>query len=720
MRRRPDATAGCASAIQREPSEPAERRDGRHCLGPAEAIVLVLCLAVAVSRANLLENGDFSRWDDPRRPVSWLVEDTTIARVERSSSPVRSQAYSAKVTRLLAGAGNNKGMHQLVAFSPERACTLSAWFFGNDSRVVGGIGINWRAADTGFITHSGTVYTDTLIRTWQRLALIDTSPPNAAFADVLIRIFGIGGSSPGGVVYADDASLGNPYDGRLLCPNGGECWAGGDTHAVSWSIRPKDFFYTRLLLSTDGGGSFPHVIAPSIPPTDTVFRWAVPQYNSAACRVKVQALDSTGSVVTEDVSDVDFTIDSQRPAAPTLLSPPDGGALNLQTVVFRWHRAPDNLSGIEHYTIQVAYDSAFLVLVDTARRAETTYARALPADTAYWWRLRATDRCGNVSAWSALWSFVIDVQTPSVPSLLSPVGGAWLQSSTVILIWTPVVFGAPSADRDPLDLGSEVRYVLQIDTLAALRPLYTDTTASPRDTFTFLPEARYWWRVRAYDLAGNQGFFSPKDSFGIDMSGPQVPVLIYPPNLGQVGEDTTSLVWHWSRDNLSGTGTYWLQLARDSLFADTIPVPRPTTPDTFEVVTLPSLAHYFWRVKALDRAGNWCAWSLPWSFSYSVGVEEPHRGGRAVPRLLYCGPTPAVRWASFVLSAPHRSAARIQIFGTAGQLVRTLYSGFIPAGEAHFKWDGSNDAGQRAGPGVYCALIKVGKWRSESRLVLAE
>jgi hypothetical protein len=502
------------------------------------------------------------------------------------------------------------------------------------------------------------------------------------------------------------------YQGRLLSPNGGEYWAGGDTESISWTVYPKSFFYTKLLLSTDGGSSFPYVIAPSRPPTDTVYSWVAPQYNSGACRVKVQVFDSTNTVVMEDASDANFTIDSESPAAPSLVYPPANGAINNPSVVFRWHRASDNLSGIAYYTVQVAYDSAFTALADTARRADTTYARSLPADTTYFWRVRATDRCGNVGPWSSVWKFEIDAQTPGVPTLLEPVGGVWLRTSTVVFRWTPVVF-------EPRGY-SPVRYIVQLDTIAGVRPLYTDTTIAPCDTFSFLPEARYWWRVRAYDLANNQGSFSGTQTFGIDMSPPQVPNLIYPPHLGQIRLDTTSLVWHASRDNLSGTDTYWLQLASDSLFADTIPVPTPTTPDTLEVVTLPSQAQYFWRVKANDHAGNWCAWSLPWSFSYSVGIAEFPRGGGSEPRVLYCGPTPAVRWASVVLSTPRGATGRVQVFGMTGLLVRTLHSGFIPAGEMHLKWNGLNDAGRRAGAGVYCVLVSIGGQRFERRLVMAE
>jgi len=203
------------------------------------------------------------------------------------------------------------------------------------------------------------------------------------------------------------------HGGELLCADGGELWAGNDTNTIQWTLYPKDFSYVKLLLSTDGGNTFPTVIEPSLPPTDTVYRWAVPEMNCASCRVKIQAVDTASeTVVFADPSDRSFTIDSQEPDEPALIFPPDAESVNLQSVPFCWHLTADNLSGIDYHTIQVAYDSAFVVMADTARSTDTSCSRVLPADTFYYWRVRATDRCGNVGPWSETWRFRLDAQVP--------------------------------------------------------------------------------------------------------------------------------------------------------------------------------------------------------------------------------------------------------------------------------------------------------------------
>ncbi len=170
-------------------------------------LVALLLFPVSGVRADLLTNGDFSSWSGPTQPTGWIVEDTSKARIEQSADTVRSPSFAVRITRKVAGTGSNKGIKQLVPVSPNQGYTLTAWYLDNDINAAGGIGISWRDADTNYISHSGTFYTDSSIHTWQRLIKADTSPPNAAYGDVLLRVYGFSGSPAGGVVYADDAAF---------------------------------------------------------------------------------------------------------------------------------------------------------------------------------------------------------------------------------------------------------------------------------------------------------------------------------------------------------------------------------------------------------------------------------------------------------------------------------------------------------------------------------
>lgn len=169
--------------------------------------ILLAISALGYAEANLLVNGDFSNWENPRKPVGWTVEDTTKARVEQESGTVRSTPYASKITRLVTGTGNNYGLRQYVNVTPGNVYTFSAWFYDDDINARGGLLITWCRQDTSAIRSTSVVYTDSAIRTWQRLSRTDTAPDSAALARCLLRIYGFTGGPAGGIVYVDDAEF---------------------------------------------------------------------------------------------------------------------------------------------------------------------------------------------------------------------------------------------------------------------------------------------------------------------------------------------------------------------------------------------------------------------------------------------------------------------------------------------------------------------------------
>jgi len=48
---------------------------------------------------------------------------------------------------------------------------------------------------------------------------------------------------------------------------------------------------------------------------------------------------------------------------------------------------------------------------------------------------------------------------------------------------------------------------------------------------------------------------------------------------------------------------------------------------------------------------------------------------------------------------------RLQIYGLDGRLVRVLADGELPAGRHTFKWDGTDQGGQRLASGVYLTRL---------------
>ncbi|MDQ7799630.1 MAG: hypothetical protein RDU76_11930, partial [Candidatus Edwardsbacteria bacterium] len=137
-------------------------------------------------------------------------------------------------------------------------------------------------------------------------------------------------------------------------------------------------------------------------------------------------------------------------------------------------------------------------------------------------------------------------------------------------------------------------YVIQLDTNNSFAsPIIEDTTNTLLDSFN-LSEGQYYWRVMAYDAAGNFGTYSACRTFGIDTTAPDiqyVTVLTDDPSAPYGPYEVTSKVY-----DLSGiksaymftqfNGGAWDSTAMfttaDSL-RDSIPEINPATDETLSV-----------------------------------------------------------------------------------------------------------------------------------------
>jgi hypothetical protein len=274
-----------------------------------------------------------------------------------------------------------------------------------------------------------------------------------------------------------------------------------------------------------------------------------------------------------------------------------------------------------------------------------------------------------------------------------------LGSLNVVFRWTAVQFGDKGRPSKPGIL-SPVRYILAVDTAATGIDLWVDTLSVTTDTLTMPWQRRYWWQVRAFDLAGNQGSVTAPSSFGVDTTRPPVAALVYPPDSGVIQSDTTSLIWRSVRDNASGVRHYDLQLAPDTIFTETLVVT-----DTVRIETLPGSAAYYWHVRAVDSAGNAGQWSLRRTFTYYVGVSENRLELGNEVRLLGPAPSPFTRTTVVRLVLPRDMAVAADVYNAVGQRVRSLASGFGHAGAHSLVWDGTDAGGRRVQAGVYYLRI---------------
>ncbi len=121
-----------------------------------------------------------------------------------------------------------------------------------------------------------------------------------------------------------------------------------------------------------------------------------------------------------------------------------------------------------------------------------------------------------------------------------------------------------------------------------------------------LSDGTYYWHVRAYNPASQPGKFSKTQSFTIDTTPPPAPALLAPADQATSNKKPTFL---WEK--ISAAINYQIEIDNNSDFSS----PEYTLFRRETTVRVSSLKTgiYYWRVSAKDGAGNWSAWSAPFT-----------------------------------------------------------------------------------------------------------
>ena len=218
---------------------------------------------------------------------------------------------------------------------------------------------------------------------------------------------------------------------------------------------------------------------------------------------------------------------------------------------------------------------------------------------------------GNASDWSSARSFTVDTALPPVPALVTPTSAKVITDSTPYLDWSDVT--------DP----SGVHYELQVDNDAGFTsPEFSRSSvnASSCVVTTVLPDTLYYWRVRAVDGAGNQGNWTAARSFTVDTGIPPVPVLASPSNGKAIIDSTPWLDWS---DVTDASGVhYQLQVDNNADFSSLAFSRTWINSSSCVVTTVLADGTYYWRVKAVDGAGNASAWTAARSLVIDTGAPS--------------------------------------------------------------------------------------------------
>jgi len=80
-------------------------------------------------------------------------------------------------------------------------------------------------------------------------------------------------------------------------------------------------------------------------------------------------------------------------------------------------------------------------------------------------------------------------------------------------------------------------------------------------------------------------------------------------------------------------------------------------------------------------------------------------------------PSPFASTTSIRFALPCEGDVRLSVCDANGRRIALLASGHYPAGEASVQWNGRDEAGRKAGSGIYFVLFEAGEQRSVQRLV---
>jgi hypothetical protein len=191
-----------------------------------------------------------------------------------------------------------------------------------------------------------------------------------------------------------------------------------------------------------------------------------------------------------------FTTQIGPPAAPTLVSPPNGDTTVGRYPLFDWNDVPNATS----YRIQVSEDSSFPTgnlqinqVVSTSQFQVTI--TVLQNGHIYYWRVNASNT-GGTSNWSTIWHFKVVPQAPAPPTLVYPPNGSQGISLTPTLRWN-TSSGATS-------------YRVQVATNTGFNTpvvdISVDSTQYTIPTGRLIGNTLYYWRVNASNSGGTSNW----------------------------------------------------------------------------------------------------------------------------------------------------------------------------------------------------------------------
>ena len=290
-------------------------------------------------------------------------------------------------------------------------------------------------------------------------------------------------------------------------------------------------------------------------------------------------------------------------------------------------------AGATAYTLEIATSETFGASIVYSVEVPVHY-HALPlanalSDGVYFWRVRVG---GEALPPEVFQRFTVSPPPAPAPVQTGPAYAAQLSSTAPPLTWNPV-----SAAGGPFT------YELQLDRTGWFNSpaLLTFTQADGVTAAGFtvpgpLADGAWAWRVRAVNAQGRPGYWSPAYLFYVDTVAPPAPTLYLPANASVTTLTRPTLIWLPA----AGASGYRLDVSTDPNFGSFTLENQPAVANYLALPTALSQGRYFWRVQAVDAAGNLSPESAAFQLDINIGhTPAPNAAFTTYPTLPTARPT---------------------------------------------------------------------------------
>jgi hypothetical protein len=280
----------------------------------------------------------------------------------------------------------------------------------------------------------------------------------------------------------------------------------------------------------------------------------------------------------------------------TIMSSPADKTVFLTTTTARPTFSWSRLLNATTYTLQIDDTPNFIApLVRTYDLGSVTSFTLPTADAlshgVYYWRVNT-----NLGNSPVTRTFTVSPSTLAAPNILTPTQSQVTNDATPDITWS-IVTGAI--------------YDIQIDDSSSFTSPEANVTNLSAALYTFNSprNALYYVRVRSVNNLGVAGSWSSVRRFTIDTVAPAAPELRAP----VLGSFTSTLQPRFDWNTSSGANRYEFQVSLVSSFSAGASTQNYIVTNSDFTPVAPLLFRtYFWRVRALDAAGNQSAWTSAW------------------------------------------------------------------------------------------------------------